>query len=87
MLQIPFEQPMLVAVPIERSVASELHTSFSISFWIEFYHLDTVCRHKNNKRNKMFFCHGVMNRKKILIFYGFDRQNMFVIRVLGFQCG
>lgn len=29
---------------------------------------------------------GVMDRKEILIFYGFDRQNVFVIRFFSFQC-
>ncbi len=80
-----FHQSVLVAIKIQISSATELHSCFGIAFGVEFNKLHPVGRDECKERNKMAFGHGVVYGDEFFIFNGFNGDAVFLVRVFRFQ--
>ena len=62
----------MVAVDVEVASAVELETGFGVAFGIELNKLHPVRCEEGHERNKMGFCHRVVDGNEMLILHFFD---------------
>ena len=77
---------MLVTIGIQKTTAAQLQSSFRISLRVEFDKLHTVTGHECHKRDKVLFCHIVLDGNKMLIFHTLDGQFVLFVEWLCIQC-
>lgn len=78
---------MMVAVPVQHSVAADEKTRLCVTLWIEFNHVEPVAGDTGDKGNVVAFRHWVVNSDIMLVFYHLTLHSVHVIRFLGLHWG
>ena len=76
---------MVVAVDVEVASAVELEASFGVAFGVELDELYPIRCEEGYERNKMGFCHRVMDGDKMLVLHLFDGNTVIGIGVFCLQ--
>ena len=73
----------MVAVDVEVASAVELEASFGVAFGVELDELYPIRGEEGHERNKMCFCHRVVDGNEMLVLHLFDGNT--VIGIGGFR--
>ena len=75
----------MVAVDVEVASAVELEASFGVAFGVELNKLYPVRCEEGYERNKMGFCHRVVDGNEMLVLHLFDGNTVIFIGLFCLQ--
>lgn len=78
-------EAVVVAVDVEEASAVELEASFGVAFGVELDKLHPVRCEEGRERNKMGFCHRVVDGNEMLVLHFFDGNTVICIGLFCLQ--